>query len=741
MNEFLEQFLIEGRELVQQSTEDLLALEEEPQDQARLDSVFRGFHTLKGLAGIVEFAAMSRLLHAAENSLSAIRSGHRPVTPEAISDYLACLDQTVQWFDNLERDDQLPSVPDEAVDALVALFDETAMDGASAGETPSGSTPDWIEPLLAAHPDRRDAARVAVRYRPDRDCFFRGEDPLTRLEVLPGLLAVELKPNDAWPPLDELDPFACNLTVLALAGDTPENVGAAWRGAPGQVEIIALDPMRSAAGLRPALPPEILAILEDQLRLATEDAGEGFVGRFGSAGQVSVNLLRHAGWVAEAEALRQAVADGIRLGEPRLFTQLLQDFLHAPSARSDTETAAAASSLPRPDEIAIRALRVEVERVDVLVRLAGELSVLKNALGHASRLAQEGTDPTTLGALLSEQHALLDRLVQELQRSVLGIRVLPLQHVFRRFPRLVREMASDLGKSVRVVTEGEATEADKAIIEALAEPLVHVLRNAVGHGIETAEGRRAAGKDPTATILLHASRDGDRVVVDGEDDGAGIDIAGVRASAEARGIAAAEAIAAMTEDEVIDLIFMPGLSTAASITEVSGRGVGMDAVRSAIERLGGRVEIASRRGEGTRVRFRMPFDVIMSRVQTLEAGGQMFGVPLDVVVEMVRLARDHIVQVGAAKAFVWRERTIPLIDLAEVLSLPDGGRRSRQANVIITSTAGQLAALEVDRFGEQLEVMLKPMEGLLAGLPGIVGTTLLGDGRVLIVLDMQEVLQ
>ena len=397
--------------------------------------------------------------------------------------------------------------------------------------------------------------------------------------------------------------------------------------------------------------------------------------------------------------------------------------------------------MPRPDNIAVRALRVEVERIDALVRLAGELTVLKNALGHASRLAQDSTDPAALGALLTEQHALLDRLVQELQRSVLGIRVLPLRHVFRRFPRLVREMAGDLGKSIRLVIEGEATEADKAIAEALAEPLVHVLRNAVDHGIETADRRRAAGKDPTATIRLRAARDGDQIIVEVEDDGGGIDTAKVRASAETRGIAAAGALTAMAEEEVIGLIFTPGLSTAAAVTEVSGRGVGMDAVRSAIERLGGRVEVASRPGEGTRVRFRMPVDVIMSRVLTLETGGQVFGVPLDAVVETVRLPRGRIAQVGAAKAFILRERTIPLISLAEALGLPDGAAAPGQANVVITSAAGQLAALEVERFGEQLEVMLKPMEGLLAGLPGIAGTTLLGDGRVLIVLDMQELLQ
>ena len=385
-------------------------------------------------------------------------------------------------------------------------------------------------------------------------------------------------------------------------------------------------------------------------------------------------------------------------------------------------------------------MRVEVERIDALVRLAGELTVLKNTLGHASRLAKDGSDPAVLVTLLAEQHALLDRLVQELQRSLLGIRVLPMRYIFRRFPKVVREMAGDLGKSVRLLTEGEATEADKAVVEALSEPLLHVLRNAVDHGIETAAQRAAAGKSATATIWLRAAREGEQIVVDIEDDGAGIDTAKVRAIAAAKGVVAAEQLAAMTEEEITGLIFTPGLSTAASVSEVSGRGVGMDAVRSAIARLGGQVEVASRPGGYPGA---VPSAVRSHYVAGADARGWRPG--------LWRAARccgrdraagaERIVQVGAAEAFVLRERTIPLMNLADALGLPGEARASPQANVVVTAAAGQLVALEVDRFGEQLEVMLKPLEGLLAGLRGIAGTTLLGDGRVLIVLDMQDLLQ
>lgn len=741
MNEFLEQFLVEGRELVEQATEDLLALEEAPEDRARLDSAFRGFHTLKGVAGIVDFIAMSRVLHAAEGSLAAVRAGDRPVTAELVTDYLFCLDQVAQWLDELEREDRLPAVPDATAEALAARFQEAPAGTPQAPPQPMrAEQADWIERLLSDHPAERGRACVALRYRPEPDCFFRDTDPAALIASLPELRAIGLIPNEPWPALEDLDPFACNLTVTALTGGTPDRIAELLHGVAGQIEIRGLGPAPSGPP-RPALSPEAMAVLDQQLLLLADAAGDGFIGALGSAGRVSANVLRHEGWASEAQALQQASDESLRLRRAEPLADALRELLRPPPEPTAAAAEPDTPSFPRPDETAVRALRVEVERIDSLVRLAGELTVAKNAVGHASRLAKEGAETATIAALLAEQHALLDRCVQELQRSLLGIRVLPMRHVFRRFPKSVREMAVDLGKSVRLVTEGDATEADKAVVEALSEPLLHVLRNAVDHGIEPAAERAASGKSAVATIWLRAARDGEQIVVEVEDDGAGIDTAKVRRMAEARGIAAIDAIAAMTDREVTELIFAPGLSTAASVNEVSGRGVGMDAVRSAIARLGGQVEVETRPGAGTCVLFRVPFTVLMSRVLALEAGRQVFGIPTEVVVETVRLPRERIVQVGAAEAFVLRDRTIPLINLSDAIGLPRETVDPSYTNVVITAGAGQLAALEVDRFGDHLEVMLKPLDGLLAGLRGIAGTTLLGDGRVLIVLDIQELLK
>jgi two-component system chemotaxis sensor kinase CheA len=231
------------------------------------------------------------------------------------------------------------------------------------------------------------------------------------------------------------------------------------------------------------------------------------------------------------------------------------------------------------------------------------------------------------------------------------------------------------------------------------------------------------------------------VLVEVQDDGGGLDLARIRDVALARGVVTRDQLAAMADQAIAGLVFAPGFSTARTVTDVSGRGVGMDAVRRAVESLGGRVTLDSRAGEGTRVRFVLPFTLMMNRVMTVEAGGQLFGIPMEALVETVRLDREQIAPIGAARAFVLRDRTLPLINLADAVGDAGPNAARDHAHVAVVSAGGALGGLEVDRLGEPLDVMLKPMNGLLAGTPGVAGTTLLGDGRVLIVLDVLELLR
>ena len=721
MNEFLEQFLIEAKELVVQATDDLLALEARPEDQDQLDSAFRAFHTLKGAAGIIEFAPMVRALHAAEDLLSRARSREVRLDAARIGDCLTALDQVDQWLAATEAAGSPPLAAEAEADAIVALFAQDSPAQSSA--TPPAARParDWMGAIVARGSQAPGQPMLAVRLRPDPGCFFRGEDPLATIASLPGLVVVDIAPTRPWPAIGLLDPFSCHVEITALSTAARENVASALVSSSGQIEIVDV----AEDGRMPTPAQEIL---EAQIALLAAPQGDGRRGRLNSALRTSANVLRSLGRADEAARLE-------RSGDldAETIANALRGLVAGPSEPP------IGSSGPEPVEAVTRSLRVDVDRIDALVRLTGELTVIKNALGHIASQAEAGVAPTALGASLRDQNALLARLVDDLQHSVLSIRVLPMRHVFQRFPRLVRDLGASLRKPVRLSVEGEATEADKAIVEGLFEPILHVLRNALDHGLEPSDARIARGKDPQGVIHLRALRQGEHVLVEIEDDGGGIDIDRVRETAARKGLASPEALALMSAAQIVQLIFAPGFSTAASLSDLSGRGVGMDAVRASIAQLGGRVEVENRPGDGALVRFVLPFTIMMTSVMTVEAGGQVFGLPLDAVVETLKVRREEISRIGAAAAFVHRGRTLPLVELAGLLGATEDLETSG-ACVVVADVAGQGVGLKVDGLGGRMDVMLKPMEGLLAGMDGISGTTLLGDGRVMIVLDLPGLL-
>jgi two-component system chemotaxis sensor kinase CheA len=583
--------------------------------------------------------------------------------------------------------------------------------------------------LLRAQPTVAPRARAAIRYRPDAESFFRHDDPLARVAALPGLLAVEVEPRAPWPPLEELDPFTCNLTIKVLLSCSPEEARAALGGAIGSCEVEDTR-TRSAATEGPATA-QAHELLAAQLELLGDSDGGSTATHIASAGLVAANVLRHLGRHADAERIAAITTESAARGAPAELRRALAALL-------EPRAAPAAPAEP-PKTHREQTLRVAAPRVDTLVRLTGELTVAKNAIGHTLKLAEN--EGNALAPALRERHEALDRLVGEIQRSVLTLRVLPLRAAFQRFPRLVREMAADLGKPTTLVMEGEHTEADKAIVELIGEPLVHVLRNAMDHGIEDEAARAAAGKPPVATIRLRALREGDHVLIEVTDDGRGIDVARVREVALERHVVPADALASMNDAEVLGLVFEPGFSTANVVTGLSGRGVGLDAVRTAVKRLGGQVAVGRSGPDGTTVRLTLPFSVMMTEVMTVDAGGQSFGIPLESVVETLRIPRSELLPVGAAHAIVLRDRTVPLVDLALSLGAPAAIPADDSALLVIVEANGDLGALKVEKIGERLAVMLKPPEGILAALPGIAGYTLVGDGSVLLVLDLEEVLQ
>jgi two-component system chemotaxis sensor kinase CheA len=584
MDDFLKQFLVESRELVEQAVNDLLELEKAPNDAERFDNAFRAFHTLKGGAGIVEFAAMQKAVHGAEDVFTAARAAAQPLSARDIGNCLLCLDQVAAWLDALERTGDLPLDADAG--AVVTRFAQAPEKAPSAASPARAVDAAWLDALLRKHPAAAHNAQTALRYRPASDSFFRQQDPLARIANLPGLLALDVAPSTPWPPLDELDPFSCQVVIAALLTASKTEAATALGDELRLCDVETLA-NRPKAAAEPALAQRTAELLDAQLQLLAAATEPRQPGRIASAGLVAANVLRHAGKLAAADLIAAAAAAAIAEREPQRLVDAIR------SALDGAPKKAAAEPAPVRRQEAVQTLRVGTDRIDALVRLTGELTVAKNAIGHGAKLAEAAS--STLGAALRNQHATLERLVGELQRAVVGMRVLPLRVAFQRFPRLIREMSAELGKPATLVLEGEDTEADKAIVEVLVEPLGHVLRNAMDHGIEPAAARAAAGKPAVATIRVRAFRQGDHVLIEVTDDGAGIDLARVRQVAQERKVMPAEVLAAASDGDLIDLIFAPGLSTATVVSEISGRGVGMDAVRTALTRLGGQVEARTER--------------------------------------------------------------------------------------------------------------------------------------------------
>jgi two-component system chemotaxis sensor kinase CheA len=380
-------------------------------------------------------------------------------------------------------------------------------------------------------------------------------------------------------------------------------------------------------------------------------------------------------------------------------------------------------------------VRVDLDRIERLVNLVGELVINQAMLSQSFAEAGLATD----GKIASGLDEFL-QLTRDIQDSVMMIRAQPVKSLFQRLGRIVRESSDAAGKTARLVTEGEATEIDKTMIERLSDPLTHMIRNAVDHGLETAEKRRLAGKPPEGTITVSAGHRSGRVVIEVRDDGAGINRSRVQAVAEERGLIPPGLT--LTDGEIDNLLFLPGFSTAGQISKLSGRGVGMDVVRNAITTLGGRIAINSEAGRGTSFSISLPLTLAVLDGMVVEAGGETLVVPLSAIVETLTLRNEDITRIGpSALAVRVRESFVPLLDLALLLGYGSGkpGYEDTIA-LLISHDDGTRAALVVDRIVDQRQVVIKGLEDSYGRVPGVAAATILGDGRIALILDPSDLM-
>jgi len=389
-----------------------------------------------------------------------------------------------------------------------------------------------------------------------------------------------------------------------------------------------------------------------------------------------------------------------------------------------------------------RSFKVDQEKVDLMMNLVGELTVSKNAFPYLAERAESQYGIRELSRQIKQQYTVINRITEELRDTIMQIRMMPVSVIFQRFPRLIRDTSRKLGKKVDLVLKGEETTADKNIIESLADPLIHIVRNSLDHGIETPEARRASGKPEVGTITIQASHQQDRVLIEIQDDGKGIDPAVIKMKAYERGLIDENKLEHITDKEAIDLIFHPGFSTAEKVSELSGRGVGMDVVRTAVERLNGSVQIESKVGEGTKISLLLPLSLAVTNIMIVESNDQLFGILMDDVIETVRVKSSDIHYIKRQRAVVLRGRVLPLVSLNERLGISAEQKLNDDGEyaVLVVKRGVEPVAVIVDAFRGTTDVILKPMKGVLADMRLYLGTALLGDGSIVIALNVKELL-
>jgi two-component system chemotaxis sensor kinase CheA len=591
-----------------------------------------------------------------------------------------------------------------------------------------------------------------------------------------------------------LDTYRCSLKFHLLTAAFHEELVEYFRYVPDQVEIVAVDPLwlaisecepENRVGIEnnlvsgsPVSEPErspesieeaaaLTRILTAQQQiLASDDHPAWLSGRLKAVAAVLKNLANSAnnaeakGQIEASLAAALASDSGLPLLEwlnahRSQFTAKLvpPSAANGSRANAEEETTASATAKPAADDgikfgrraednqTGPRSLKVDQAKIDRLMNLTGELVVEKNALPYLAQRAEEQYGVRELSREIKGKHSVINRIADEMQDAIMQVRMMAVSIVFQRFPRLVRDISHKLGKEVQLVLEGEQTEADKNIIEALADPLIHIVRNSLDHGLETPEVRRANGKAETGTLTIRAAQQADRVVIEIVDDGKGIDPAVIKRKAYEKGLIDEAALERMDDREAVNLIFAAGLSTAAVVSDLSGRGVGMDVVRTAVKKLNGSVVVESELGKGTSIRISLPLSMAVTQVMVIESDGQLFGVPMDHVIETVRVPRHSIHRIKQSMTAVLRGRVVPLKALNGLLGIAAQHRANAddELSVLLVQAEGGALGLLIDGFRETLGVIQKPMAGVLSSLSTWSGSALMGDGSVLMILNIREI--
>lgn len=681
---FYEDFLVEAQEHFEQIETNFLALEEAPGDLDLLNAIFRSVHTIKGAAGFLGLQKVQAVAHVGENVLDDLRKSR------------------------MELSDRVMELLFETVDMLKILVEDVRVQVRKQGEAEDPDPSELIRNLESLKKGGSVQAVAPV-------AAATGELHLPA--ALSGVSDVGRKAAAAA--------LAEGKSVLGIHA---ELAGSIFGTAFNPFSMFQMVELVGRLLHRQLVPREPLVDLESfdprtfhldlvMLIEATEPIEE-IRKVFGAVANATITFHPLSLGAAPKAETGEAAAEDRRKGGRRNSDE---------KGTSDT-------------------IRVSQAKLEQFMNIVAELIISKTMISHlVERLVPQvnGHPAATTAKELAHASVYLDHVSKEIQASVLGIRMVPVKTIFSKFPRMLRDLAKASGKKIDLQLVGEDTEIDKSIIEELGDPMIHLIRNSADHGIEMPEARVKSGKPEVGTVILRARHEGDSVVVEIEDDGKGIDPAIIRAKAVEKGLLSAERVDAMPDDEVIELIFAPGFSTAAKVTDISGRGVGMDVVRSNVRKLNGRVGVRSTVGKGSVFTIKLPLTLAIIDALLVKSGNQVFAIPGTAVEETLIVPLETISHLTSRQAINLRGEVLGVSRLKHLLksSSPDSADESDGLSVVVVSAAGRRMGIIVDSFVRRQEVVIKPLAPYLASLPGISGASIMGDGGVVLILDPAELLQ
>lgn len=690
-------FRVEARELLEQVEQGLLDLSVDLTDRAQIDAVFRGLHTLKGSGAMFGFDALAGFTHHCETAFDRVRKGLAPATQGLVAAILSAKDHMRALVDG---DGEGQEAAGNAILAtLEAAVAEAAGDAAPPPHTPAPPTAPATMAAETAAPEAPAPAAGAhagwrLRFRLPADAMANGTNPLMLLDELRDLGDCRIVADTATvPPLADLNPRECHLSWnVELRGAVPRD---------------AID--------------DVFIFVMDDMELTVEPLTEA------TTQPDPAEQPQPAAPAPQAAAPADGPADS-----PATMATPAAPPVPAPAAAPDT----AAPTPPRAPKAARAAkaaqsgesVRVPAERLDELMDRVGELVIVQSRLSQLAGSGIGGGHELTLRSISEE----IERLAGELRDTMMVLRMVPVASLFGRFRRLIHDLARDTGKTIALTTEGESTEVDKTVIERLADPMVHMIRNACDHGLEPPEERTAAGKPATGTVHLSARQAGGEVLITIRDDGRGIDRARVRAKAEAQGLI--QPGQTLSDHELLQMIFHPGFSTAAQVTSLSGRGVGMDVVKRTIESLRGTIDIQSAPGEGSTVTLRIPLTLAIIDGLLVRVGQGRYVIPLAAVEECLELSLEEDLRSRGRSVITLRDRLVPFLRLREIFAT--GTRPDPHQKIVVISTGAERVGLVVDQIIGSHQTVIKPMSSLHADVATFSGATILGDGGVALILDV-----